>query len=71
MGVGGAVDVFAGRKKRAPGWLQRSGLEWFYRFLQDPRRLAGRYIVGNARFMALLARELAAQRLGRRTGAAR
>ena len=71
MGVGGAVDVFAGRKKRAPGWLQRSGLEWFYRFLQDPRRLAGRYIVGNARFMALLARELAAQRLGRRTGTAR
>ena len=68
MGVGGAVDVFAGRKKRAPIWLQRSGLEWFYRFLQDPRRLAGRYIVGNARFMVLVARELAAERLGRRTG---
>lgn len=70
MGVGGAVDVFAGHKKRAPAWLQRSGLEWFYRFLQDPRRLAGRYVVGTARFIGLVARELVAKRLGRRTGTA-
>jgi N-acetylglucosaminyldiphosphoundecaprenol N-acetyl-beta-D-mannosaminyltransferase len=68
MGVGGAVDVFAGRKKRAPAWLQRFGLEWLYRFVQDPRRLAGRYIVGNARFIGLLARELVADRLGRGHG---
>ena len=54
MGVGGAVDVFAGRKKRAPRWLQRSGLEWLYRFLQDPRRLARPLPPRNARFLGLL-----------------
>lgn len=70
MGVGGAVDIYAGHKKRAPAWLQRFGLEWLFRFLQDPRRLAGRYVVGNARFIGLLARELAADRLGRTHGPA-
>lgn len=39
MGVGGALDVLAGRVRRAPGWVQSVGMEWFYRFLQQPRRL--------------------------------
>jgi N-acetylglucosaminyldiphosphoundecaprenol N-acetyl-beta-D-mannosaminyltransferase len=58
MGVGGAVDILAGVHKRAPRLLQRLGLEWAYRLAQDPRRLAGRYIVGNTRFTWLVLREL-------------
>lgn len=56
MGVGGALDVIAGARRRAPRWAQRAGLEWAFRFVQEPRRLAKRYIVGNARFVALVAR---------------
>lgn len=67
MGVGGALDVEAGLVRRAPRWLQRAGLEWLFRLLQDPRRLLRRYVVGNARFAALLLRELAARRAGRGT----
>ncbi len=59
MGVGGTFDVMAGVKRRAPGVLQRVGLEWLYRLVQDPRRLAGRYVVGNSKFIWLVARELA------------
>lgn len=62
MGVGGSFDVVAGTTKRAPVWMQRSGLEWFYRFSQEPQRLWKRYLVGNARFMALAARETYRQR---------
>ncbi len=58
MGVGGALDVEAGVARRAPRWLQRAGLEWLFRLLQDPRRLLGRYLLGNARFLALVCREL-------------
>lgn len=39
MGVGGSVDVYAGAAKRAPEIFQKLGLEWFYRFLKEPRRL--------------------------------
>jgi len=65
MGVGGAVDILGGVRRRAPRWLQRLGLEWAYRLAQDPRRLAGRYVVGNARFTWLVVREFFRQRLGR------
>jgi N-acetylglucosaminyldiphosphoundecaprenol N-acetyl-beta-D-mannosaminyltransferase len=37
--------------------MQRAGLEWLFRLLQDPRRLAKRYFVGNTRFMLLVLRE--------------
>jgi N-acetylglucosaminyldiphosphoundecaprenol N-acetyl-beta-D-mannosaminyltransferase len=57
MGVGGAIDVLAGRRRRAPVWMQRIGLEWLFRMLQDPRRMAKRYLVGNTRFALLVARE--------------
>jgi N-acetylglucosaminyldiphosphoundecaprenol N-acetyl-beta-D-mannosaminyltransferase len=57
MGVGGAFDVLAGLRRRAPGWMRRAGLEWLYRLAQDPRRLAARYVVGNSRFIWLVVRE--------------
>jgi N-acetylglucosaminyldiphosphoundecaprenol N-acetyl-beta-D-mannosaminyltransferase len=57
MGVGGSLDVLAGKVQRAPRWMQRLGLEWFYRLAQEPRRLWRRYLVGNARFAHLVWRE--------------
>ena len=51
IGVGAAFDFHAGIVKRAPMWMQRHCLEWLHRLLQDPRRLATRYIVGNSVFM--------------------
>ena len=51
MGVGGSFDIVAGKTKRAPLWMQRSGLEWFYRFAQEPVRMFDRYIIGNLRFL--------------------
>jgi N-acetylglucosaminyldiphosphoundecaprenol N-acetyl-beta-D-mannosaminyltransferase len=56
VGVGGSFDVVAGRTKRAPVALQRLGLEWFYRWSQEPRRLTRRYLVTNSQFLWLLAR---------------
>lgn len=53
MGVGGSFDVVAGVTGRAPKWMQDHGLEWFYRFIQEPGRLWRRYIVGNAKFVKL------------------
>lgn len=53
MGVGGSFDVVAGITKRAPEWMQKSGLEWFYRFIQEPGRLFNRYIIGNLKFVLL------------------
>lgn len=58
MGVGGTFDVMAGLTQRAPRWMQRSGFEWFYRFLQEPRRLFRRYFVEDMGFFWLLARAL-------------
>ncbi|MFN3810605.1 MAG: WecB/TagA/CpsF family glycosyltransferase [Roseateles asaccharophilus] len=58
MGVGGTFDVFAGKVKRAPVWMQKSGLEWFYRFLQEPRRMFRRYFIEDMAFVRMLAKEL-------------
>lgn len=54
MGVGGSFDVVAGKVTRAPLWMQRAGLEWLHRLLQEPRRMAKRYVVGNTRFILLV-----------------
>lgn len=51
MGVGGSFDVVAGVTGRAPKWMQDHGLEWFYRFIQEPGRLWNRYMVGNWKFV--------------------
>lgn len=58
MGVGGALDVLAGERTRAPVWAQRLGLEWLFRMAQEPGRMWRRYLVGNARFAWLLARTM-------------
>ena len=57
MGVGGSFDVEAGITKRAPEWMQNAGLEWFYRFLQEPKRMWKRYLVGNTKFISLVIQE--------------
>lgn len=62
MGVGGSFDIVAGKTSRAPVWMQKVGLEWFYRFIQEPRRMWKRYIVGNARFMVYTFKCKSAQR---------
>ncbi|WP_421803691.1 WecB/TagA/CpsF family glycosyltransferase [Flagellimonas sp.] len=56
MGVGGSFDVVAGKVKRAPKWMQRMGLEWFYRFAQEPKRMWKRYLIGNSKFILLVLR---------------
>ena len=58
MGVGGTFDVAAGHVKRAPLWMQKAGLEWFYRFLQEPRRMFRRYFIDDMAFFGMLAREM-------------
>jgi N-acetylglucosaminyldiphosphoundecaprenol N-acetyl-beta-D-mannosaminyltransferase len=58
MGVGGTFDVAAGDVKRAPRWMQRSGFEWFYRFLQEPRRMFRRYFIEDMEFFVMLAKEM-------------
>lgn len=62
MGVGGSFDVVAGVTDRAPKWMQNHGLEWFYRFIQEPRRLWNRYMVGNREFVAYTYRYKKAQK---------
>lgn len=62
MGVGGTFDVAVGKVKRAPVWMQKSGLEWFYRFLQEPRRMFKRYFIDDMAFFWLLLREARARR---------
>jgi N-acetylglucosaminyldiphosphoundecaprenol N-acetyl-beta-D-mannosaminyltransferase len=57
MGVGGSFDVVAGFVKRAPVWMQRSGLEWFFRVIQEPKRMWKRYLVGNSEFIYLILKE--------------
>jgi N-acetylglucosaminyldiphosphoundecaprenol N-acetyl-beta-D-mannosaminyltransferase len=59
MGVGGAIDVLAGRTRRAPLRWQRAGLEWLYRLLQEPRRMCGRYARSNTRLAVMVLRALA------------
>ncbi len=56
LAVGAAFDYHAGKLDRAPMWIQRAGLEWAYRLMQEPRRLWRRYLVTNSRFVVALAR---------------
>lgn len=58
IGVGAAFDYHAGMVKRAPVWAQRSGLEWLYRMLAEPKRLFRRYMVTNSLFIIGMARQL-------------
>jgi N-acetylglucosaminyldiphosphoundecaprenol N-acetyl-beta-D-mannosaminyltransferase len=71
VGVGGSIDVVAGVARRAPRWMQRAGLEWAYRVAQEPRRLGKRYAVTNARFLGLLAAQLAGKAIDGRSAGVR
>jgi N-acetylglucosaminyldiphosphoundecaprenol N-acetyl-beta-D-mannosaminyltransferase len=57
LAVGAAFDFHAGTKRRAPLWMQRSGAEWLFRLLTEPRRLWRRYTVVNLQFLALVLRQ--------------
>ena len=65
MGVGGTFDVVAGKVRRAPEWMQKLGLEWLYRVIQEPRRMFMRYLTTNSVFAWMLLTELARRALGR------
>ena len=54
MGVGGSFDIIAGKTRRAPAWMQRIGLEWFYRLINEPSRMWKRYLVSNFVFLRML-----------------
>ena len=58
MGVGGTFDIVAGKLKRAPRWMQDIGFEWFYRFLQEPKRMFRRYFIEDMAFFSILFKEL-------------
>lgn len=55
--IGAVFDFFALTKKRAPDWVIKIGMEWFYRFLSEPRRNFRRYFFGNPYFVGLILRE--------------
>lgn len=57
VGVGAFVDFSAGIVPRAPAWMNRVGIEWIYRLLQEPRRMWRRYVLGNPVFLARVLRE--------------
>ncbi|WP_305821834.1 WecB/TagA/CpsF family glycosyltransferase [Massilia brevitalea] len=63
MGVGGTFDVAIGLVRRAPRWMQRAGLEWFYRFLQEPRRMFRRYFIDDMAFVWLFIKEAAGRKV--------
>lgn len=62
LGVGAAFDMLAGTKSQAPRWMQHSGLEWFYRLCQEPRRLGPRYLRNNPLFAARVLGQLSGLR---------
>jgi N-acetylglucosaminyldiphosphoundecaprenol N-acetyl-beta-D-mannosaminyltransferase len=62
LAAGAAFGFSAGLVRRAPRWMQRSGLEWVFRLSQEPRRLWKRYLLGNPYFIWLVARELVSRR---------
>jgi N-acetylglucosaminyldiphosphoundecaprenol N-acetyl-beta-D-mannosaminyltransferase len=54
MGVGGSFDVISGKIARAPLWMQKIGMEWFFRFINEPIRTWRRYLLGNPKFIWLV-----------------
>lgn len=66
LGCGGAVNFLAGDQRRAPGWMQRRGLEWLHRLGREPTRLADRYLRHDAPYAARMLANAAARRYFRR-----
>ncbi|HCR80993.1 MAG: Glycosyl transferase, WecB/TagA/CpsF family [Candidatus Pacebacteria bacterium GW2011_GWA1_46_10] len=58
IGVGAAFDFMTGKVRQAPSWLQSIGLEWLFRFAQEPKRLAKRYFLFNTLFSLLIIKQL-------------
>jgi N-acetylglucosaminyldiphosphoundecaprenol N-acetyl-beta-D-mannosaminyltransferase len=58
IGIDAAFDFHAGTKPRAPRWMQRPGFEWLFRLGSEPRRLAHRYLIDNAIFIARAVQQL-------------
>ncbi len=56
LGVGAAFDMHAGIAAQAPRWMQRSGLEWLFRLISEPKRLWWRYLSNNPRFVVAILR---------------
>ena len=56
VGVGAAFDIISGRVKRAPTWLRRTGFEWVYRMVLEPKRLVPRYFKANPAFVWRISR---------------
>lgn len=65
LGVGAAFDFLAGTKKQAPAWMQKAGLEWLFRLIQEPRRLWRRYIWNNPAYAVLLTLQVLRHKLRR------
>jgi N-acetylglucosaminyldiphosphoundecaprenol N-acetyl-beta-D-mannosaminyltransferase len=63
IGVGGSFDVLAGYIRRAPRWLQRTGLEWLWRLINEPRKLWKRYLTTNSEFVWLAGLDILGRRL--------
>lgn len=63
IGIGAAFEIYARTKKRAPFWMQRSGLEWMYRFIQEPKRMGKKYLKNNPRFLILMGLSMLKSRL--------
>lgn len=57
LGIGNAVNTLIGVEKRPPNWVQRLGMEWFYRLAQNPKRLFKRYLITNTKFIVLFFRD--------------
>lgn len=57
IGIGAVFDFVAGTVKRAPKWMQKIGLEWLFRLIQEPKRLWKRYLIGNTIFIWLVLKE--------------
>lgn len=69
VGVGAAFSFFSGDVAQAPRWMMRLGLEWLYRFAQEPRRLWQRYLINNPAFVLLFGAQVVKYRLlGARSG---
>jgi N-acetylglucosaminyldiphosphoundecaprenol N-acetyl-beta-D-mannosaminyltransferase len=58
IGVGAAFDFISDRKKQAPFWMQSIGLEWLFRLLQEPKRLAYRYLILNSKFIIKISQQI-------------
>jgi N-acetylglucosaminyldiphosphoundecaprenol N-acetyl-beta-D-mannosaminyltransferase len=60
IGIGGSLDMIAGKLARAPRWMQKSGMEWFFRAAQEPRRLVRRYVTDALTLGRYLPQQMAA-----------